>query len=127
MVLRWQTLLWALAGITLVFAPRWLVEGLLDQPALEEEAWLRLAGVLCLAMAGQMVLVARRVEDLWWWSWTFVLLEAATALVLALNALLGLPDGAAAWPWWTLAIVNAAVGVAEIVTLARAGTERSPI
>lgn len=126
-VLRWQAVLWAATGVALVLAPGWIVERLLDQPPLGEDAWLRLAGVLAIALAAQMVLVQRRVEDLWWWSWSFVVLEVGTALVLLLNAAVGLPDGAAAWPWWAVGVLNAAVAGLEIGALARAGTERSPL
>ncbi len=125
--LRWQAVLWATSGAVLLVAPGWLVEVVLGQPPLGEDAWLRLTGVLSMAIAAQMVLVARAVEELWWWSWTFVLLEVATALVAVLNALFGLSPDAAAWPWWTLGIVNAGIAALEITALAKAGTERSPV
>jgi len=125
--LRWQAVLWAVSGALLLFAPGWLVEVVLGQPPLGEDAWLRLAGVASIALAAQMVLVARGVEELWWWSWTFVLLEVATALVAVLNALVGLSPGAAAWPWWILGIVSAGLAALEIAALAKAGTERSPV
>jgi hypothetical protein len=124
--LRWQALLWGLSGTALLLAPGWLVETVFDQPPPGELAWLRFAGVLAVAMAGQMVLVGHRVEELWWWSWTFVFLEVATAVVFVTNAVAGLPEGAAAWPWWILGLVNAGVGAILLVGLARAGTERSP-
>ena len=123
----WQAALWAAFGLVLVVAPGWLVESLLDQPALGEDAWLRAAGVMAIALAGQMVLVVRRIEDLWWWSWTFVLLEAGTAVVFLLNAVVGLPDGASAWPWWVLGGVNGVVAAIELAGLAQAGTERSVV
>ena len=41
-----------------------------------------------------MVLVAQRIEDHWWWSWAFALLEVGTATVFAINAAVGVPDGA---------------------------------
>jgi hypothetical protein len=125
-VLRWQATLWFASGTALVFAPGWLVESALDQPPLGEDAWLRIAGVMAMALAGQMVLVGRRVEELWWWSWTFALLEAGVALVFVANALFGLAKGAAAWPWWLLTAVNAGFAVLDVVALARTGTERSP-
>ena len=74
-----------------------------------------------------MVLVSHRVEDLWWWSWTFVLLEVGTSVVLVLNALVGVPVGAASWPWWLLAGVNAGFALIELSALARIGTERPPV
>lgn len=123
--LRWQAVLWAAFGLVLIVAPGWLVESALDQPPLGEDAWLRATGVMAIALAGQMVLIGHRIEELWWWSWTFVLLEVGTALVFLLSALVGLPEGAA-WSWWALVAVNAGFAVLLVVALARAGTERSP-
>jgi hypothetical protein len=125
--LRWQAVLWALAGAVLLVAPGWLVEVLLDQPSLGEDAWLRLAGILSIALAAQMVLVGHRLEDHWWWCWTFVFVEVATAVVFLLNALLGLPEGSPSWPWWGLGTLNAAFAAVEIAALAKTGTERSPV
>ena len=126
-VLVWQAALWAAFGLALLVAPGWLVETLLDQPALGEDAWLRAAGVMAIALAGQMVLVARRIEDLWWWSWTFVLLEVTTAAVFMLNALAISSDVGPAWPWWVIGVVNGAVAAIEIAALAKTGTETPPV
>jgi hypothetical protein len=126
-VLGWQAAAWGLAGAWLLVAPRWVVETALDQPPVGEEAWLRVAGVMAIALSAQMVLVSRRIEDLWWWSWTFVLLDLGVAVVFALNALLGLPEGVPAWPWWALAAVNAAFAALDLAAIAKAGTERSPV
>jgi hypothetical protein len=126
-VLRWQAVLWAGFGLVLAVAPGWLVEVLLDQPSLGEDAWLRAAGVMAVALAAQMVLVGHRVDDLWWWSWTFMFLEVATGLVFLLNALVGLPDGAVAWPWWGLGSLNLGFAALELAALAKAGTESSAV
>ncbi len=125
--LRWQAAFWAVSGLLLLLAPGWLVEVVLDQPPLSRTAWLRLGGVLAIALSAQMVLVGHRVEELWWWAWTFVLLEVGTALVFLLTALLGLPSGVPSWPWWTLGLVNAGFAAVEIAALAKAGTQRSPV
>jgi hypothetical protein len=125
--LRWQAALWAVAGLALLVAPGWVVEVVLDQPPLSETAWLRLGGVLAIALSAQMVLVGHRVEELWWWTWTFVLLGAGTALVFLLTALVGLPPGVPAWPWWLLGLLNASFAALEIVALARTGTQRTPV
>src|SRR3954470_24731646 len=98
-----------------------------DQGPVTEDAWFRVLGVSAVVLAAQMILVARKLEDLWWWSWSFVMLELGTAMVFGLTAAFGVPEGAAVWPWWTLAAVNAAFGALEVVGLARAGTERSPV
>jgi hypothetical protein len=125
--LRWQAVLWAVSGASLAIAPGWVTETLLDQPPLGEDAWLRFAGIAAVCLAAQMVLVGRRLEELWWWSWTFVFLELGTSIVFVANAAVGVPEGAPTWPWWLLAAVNAAFAGLQIAGLAKAGTERSPI
>jgi hypothetical protein len=125
--LRWQAVLWAIAGVGLLVAPGWVVEVLMDQPPIGEDVWLRAAGVMAIALSAQMVLVGNRLDDLWWWSWTFAILEVATAAVLIVAGLMGLPAGAAAWPWIAIGLLNAAVGLVQVGALARAGTERSPV
>jgi hypothetical protein len=119
-------MLWAAFGLVLAVAPGWLVEVLLDQPPVGEDAWLRAAGVMAVALAAQMVLVGHRIEELWWWSWTFVFLELGTALVFILNVTLGLREDAPAWGWWALATVTVSFAAWEVAALAKAGTERSP-
>lgn len=123
-VLYWQAALWAATAAALVAAPGWLVERVLDQPPLGEDAWLRITGVTAFALALLMVLVANRLEDVWWWAWAFVILEAGTAAVFVLNALAGLAEGVAAWPWWMLGALNALVGAVELAALARTGVEK---
>lgn len=124
-VLSWQAALWSAFGLVLVVAPGWVIESVFDQPPLGEYVWLRITGVMAIALAGLMVLVSHR-EELWWWSWMFVILEVATTVILLLNALLGLPEGAASWPWWLLAGVNAGLALVELAALAQIGTERPP-
>lgn len=126
-LLAWQAALWAAFGLFLVIAPEWVVESVFNQPPLEEEAWLRVTGAMAIALASMMVLVSHRVEELWWWSWTFVILEVVSTVVLVLNALVGVPDGAASWPWWLLAAANAGFALVELATLAQIGTERTPV
>lgn len=65
-----------------------------------------------------------RIERLWWWSWAYAVLAGASAAIVTLHALLGLPDSAAAWPWWSFAAI--AWGFAFFLTwgLSRAGQER---
>jgi hypothetical protein len=125
-ILRLQAIMWAVSGLALATFPGAVSESLLDQ-APSETAWLRLLGICAVVLAAQMVLVARRLEDLWWWSWSFVILEAGVVLIAVLYAAVGLPDGAASWGWWLLAASGAALGVGDVVGLARTGTERSPV
>ena len=69
--LVWQAALWAAFGLVLAIAPGWVIESVFDQPPLGEEAWMRVSGIMAIALAGLMVLVSHRVEELWWWSWAF--------------------------------------------------------
>ncbi len=73
--------------------------------------------MIAVVLALLMVLVAQRLEDVWWWAWAFVVLEAGTGTVFFLHALLGLPDGVAAWSWWVLACVNGAMAALLLVGL----------
>jgi hypothetical protein len=52
-----------------------------------------------------MVLVAHRIEDLWWWSWAFALVTIGIAAVSLLNAAFGLSPGQPASFWWLFAAV----------------------
>jgi len=48
----------------------------------------------------------------------------AIAAIVVLNAAFGLPTGAAAWPWWSLGAVHAAVGALILLGIAAAGREK---
>jgi hypothetical protein len=122
-VLKVQAVLWALSGVVLALVPRWLIHDAFGQPPMREHAWIRAMGVMAVVLAMLMVLVAQRVRDVWWWAWSFAVLEAGTATVFALNAAFGLPSGAPAWPWWTLAGANVAFGVLDLLGIAAAGRE----
>ncbi len=123
-LLKAEAFLWFATGATACVGPGWLVERLLGQPPLHEDAWLRIAGLMAVVLAMFMVLVSQRLEDVWWWAWAFVLLEAGTATVALVNVLVSLPPGAAAWPWWLVFVVNAGFGAAGLVALARSGHEK---
>ncbi len=122
-ILYVQAALWGLFGVAMAIAPGWLAGTVGGQPAVDH-AWLRALGVMSVVFALLMILVAQRLEDVWWWAWAFVVLEAGTATVFALHALFGLPAGAAAWWWWTLAAVNGLIGTLELVGLGLAAQEK---
>ena len=124
--LRWHAIVSALLGLALVALPGTVVETIMNQPT-TPQAWVRLVGVASIVLAAQMVLVGRRLEDLWWWTWSFVVLEAGVAAVSVGTARAGVGDGAAAWPWWLSAGLAVVFLALEIAGLARAGTERSPV
>lgn len=123
-ILYIQAALWFVFGAALAVAPGWLVGTVGGQSVIGDRAWLRALGVMAIVLALLMVLVAQRLEDVWWWSWAFVVLEAGTATVFVLHALFGLPEGAAAWWWWTLAAVNGLIGALELVGLGLTAQEK---
>jgi hypothetical protein len=125
-VLRLQAVVWVLAGLALMAAPGVIIDRWLDQPPELDAVWLRLLGLACVVLAAQMILVVRKLDDIWWWSWSFVLLEIGTLLIAALHLAAGLDPHAQAWPWWALVAATAAFAAGLVVGLAKAGTERSP-
>lgn len=126
-VLYLQALVWAVLSLPLAVAPRFLLVTVLGQPSYPDYAWARVAGIDGFVLALLMVLVAHHAEQTWWWTWAFVLVTAAEAVVATLNALFGLPGGAAAWPWWSFALVSWALVGGLLYGLARAGMERPPV
>lgn len=123
-LLKVQAALWLLWSVATGLFPRWVLEDLFGQPALAEYAWVRAAAVMGAVLALLMVLVAQRIDDLWWWSWAFAVLEVGTATVFAINAIFGVPEGAEAWPFWSLAIVNGLFGAGLLVGMGVGGQER---
>jgi hypothetical protein len=99
-----EAALWAVGGLALAIAPRFVLETIFDQPR-TDPAWLRLAGIQAFGLAMLMVLVAHRIEDLWWWSWAFALITVGVAAVTVLNAAFGLASGQPAAFWWLFAAV----------------------
>lgn len=116
----------AVAGVALLGFPGVLLIELFDQPPYGDYALVRILGFALLAMAMLMVMVGHRVEELWWWSWAFVVLEVGRAAIATLNALIGLPPGAGALLWWLIAGVSWLFAGGLLWGLARAGTEAPP-
>jgi len=126
-VLYLQAAVFAALGIPMVLAPGFLLVTLLGQPPYPEYAWVRIVGIAAIVGALFMILVAHHAEQTWWWSWAFVVLRTGEGLVATLNALFGLPQGAAAWPWWAFAGLSWAFVAGLLYGLARAGAERQPV
>jgi len=116
--------IWAVCGIATAVVPRWLLVSLFDQPPYPDYAYVRICGVAAIGSSALALMISRRLDDVWWWSWAFVLQAAATALVTALHALLSVPDGGAAWFWWLFSATNAALTALLVTGLARAGVEK---
>jgi hypothetical protein len=119
-----QAALWAVFGLVVGIAPGWLLETVAGQPPLTDDAWLRALGVMAVVLALLMVLVSQRLDDVWWWSWAFLALEAGTATVFVLHALFGVPEGASTWSWWLLACMNGAFAALDLVGLGLAAQEK---
>ena len=126
-VLILQAAVWAVAGLAIALAPGFVLVTLFDLPEPPDFGYVRVAGVCALSLAMLMLLLSRRLDDLWWWSWAFVVAAAGTAVVALLNALFGLPDGASPLLWWLFAAASAAFTAGLLAGLARAGTERPPL
>jgi hypothetical protein len=113
-----------LLAVPLVAVPRTVVHSVMGQASIGDDAWIRLTGVACFALALFHVLVARRLDDLWWWSWAFVVFDGPVAVIALTHAAVGLPEGSAAWPWWLFGAVAAVFTGFYLVGLARAGAEK---
>src|SRR6266566_8800356 len=87
-----EAAVWAVTGLALSIDPSMILERLFDQPTVDP-AWTRIAGIQAFGLALLMVLVAHRIEDLWWWAWAFALEAVGFAAVVVLNAAFGLAPG----------------------------------
>jgi hypothetical protein len=112
---------WAVCGIAIVVAPRWLLVSWFDQPAYPDYTYVRVCGIAALGSAALALMISRRLDDVWWWSWAFVLEAGATALVTALHTPFAEAGG---WFWWLFAITNAAIAALLVAGIARAGVEK---
>ncbi len=121
-----EAAVWAAGGVAIAVAPRFVLDTMFDLPELPDQGYVRIAGVFAFSLSLLMVLVARRLESLWWFTWAFVLATAGSAVVAALDALFGLPDGASPLLWWVFAAVSAAFTFGLLAGLAKTGTERPP-
>ena len=100
-----QAAVWAIAGGALAVAPHFVLVSLFGQPPPDDPAWIRLVGIQAVTAAMLMVLVARRIDDLWWWSWAFALMNTAVAVLVLLNATFGLDPGQSSALWWLFTAV----------------------
>jgi hypothetical protein len=125
-VLYLDAAVWALTGTLLIVLPARLLEDVFGQAPMAEYAWVRMAAIEGVGIAMLMVMVANRIENLWWFSWAFVLTEAALTVLAVLHALFGLPPGSGALLWWLFAGVSAAFAAALVLGLGKTGLERTP-
>jgi hypothetical protein len=126
-VLYWGAAVSALSGVALTLVPSLLLHRIFQQAPAQEWTWARISGIEAVSLAMLMVLVAHRIEDLWWFCWAFAAAEGGIALVSALHAVFGLPEGSSAAFWWILAGVTGALTAGLLAGLARTGLERPPV
>lgn len=112
-----QAAVWAVAGVALAVVPRFVLSTVFRQHVPIEPAWLRIMGLQAFGLALLMVLVAHRVEELWWWSWAFALATVGSAIVAVLHAAFGVGPGESRVAWWILAGVLVAFSLSLLYGL----------
>lgn len=120
-VLYWHAAVWTACGVAIAVVPRWVLVTLFDQPAYPQYAYVRVSGAMSVGLALFMVLIAQRIEELWWWSWAFALVDVALIAITALTAIL---CSAPALLWWVFAGTTTVLLLGVIFGLARAGQEK---
>ncbi|MFL5737527.1 MAG: hypothetical protein ACJ76P_09325 [Actinomycetota bacterium] len=78
------------------------------------EIFVRLGGVQTFALAMFMVLVAQKIENVWWWSWAFVIGDAILAAVVLFHLAFGLENGAPTLAWWVILVLCLGFAVALV-------------
>ena len=134
-VLYLQALVSFVLGAALAALPRFTLVTVSQQIPYEEYAWVRIVGIQLLAAAMFAVLVAQRVEDLWFWGWAFAVPTALAFLVFGVNAAIGPDcatiDGVGVCPdlvlWWVMAAITGGFSAAFVFALARAANEAAPV
>ena len=116
-VLYLQAALWVLVGVALATVPRFVLVTLFDQPPHQEFVWVRALGVESIGLALVTVLVAHRVEELWWWAWAFAFTTVAATVVVVLNAAFGLARAESRLAWWSFAAVLVVLSLALLYGL----------
>jgi hypothetical protein len=111
-------------SVLLILVPRTIVETIMGQPPTPDDVWIRLVGAGTLAVGLFHVLILRKLEDLWWWCWAFVIFDGLSAVIVIFHATVGLPEGSAAWPWWVFGATSAVFTGLYVVGLARTGQEK---
>jgi hypothetical protein len=111
-------------SLPLVVIPRTIVEGVMGQGHVPDVVWTRLFGAGVVTLALLHVLVLRKLEELWWWCWAFVIFDGLTSLILITHVAAGLPDGSATWPWWLFGAISGIFAALFVVGLAKAGQEK---
>jgi hypothetical protein len=123
-VLKLQAAVWLLVSLPELIVPEWFLVTVWKQPVYPDYAYVRSMGAAAVGLALFMILIAQRIEEVWFWAWGFVAVNGLLATVCALSALLGPTSGSASLYWWLLAAGNVAFAVALIIGMNRAEAER---
>ena len=115
---------WAVCGVAITLIPATILHGWFNQPPYPDYAYVRATGILCVGMALLMVLVAQRLDDVWWWSWAFAITAAALATLAAINAVWGRPQDAGSLLWWLFAGANLLLTAALLLGMQAASREK---
>jgi hypothetical protein len=123
-VLVIEAIVLAICGLALVIAPKFLIHTVFRQAPFPEYAWIRMGGIASFTLAMYTVLLARKVEDLWWWTWALVIGTGSVAVLCLLKAVFKVGSGSAPLFWWVLGLGAAAFTAALMWGLASASKEK---
>ena len=124
---------WGVVGLVCAVFPQWVTDALSTAApagprhtvtAAPGGIFLRLLGVEMFILAMFMVLVAQKIESIWWWSWAFVIADLVLVVVVVLHVLVGLPSGGATLGWWLFVLVSIAFIAATIWGLFKASQDQ---
>jgi hypothetical protein len=111
-------------GVPLAVIPGTIVDRVLGQRPIGDDVWIRLFAIALIVIGLFHVLIIRKLDDVWWWCWAFVIFDGVSAIVVIVHAAIGVPQGSAAWPWWLSGAVSGLFTVGYVVGIARAGQEK---
>jgi hypothetical protein len=84
----------------------------------------RLLGVALIALVMFMILVAQKIEAVWWWSWAFVIADGAAAAIILIRLTFGTPAGAPTLVWWIVLALCLGLGTSLIWGLFKAAQDQ---
>jgi hypothetical protein len=115
---------WTACGLAIAIAPGWVLHTLFNQVPSPDDTYVRICGVMSIGASLMMVLVAQKIEEVWWWSWAFAITDAAIATITGFHATLGSPAGSGSLLWWIFAAVSALLAAGLMAGLTRAADEK---
>ena len=115
---------WAASGLALALIPHYLIHDLFQNPWIRDWALIRTLGVVSIGLAMVMVLVAQRLEDVWWWAWAFIITTAGVATVNGVHAAFGDRSGRAQLMFWLIAAVNGVLCAGLLVGMGKTAQEK---